>query len=82
MTRYEQLMYERDLPGIRQSLERIATILEKMEGVANDMKTIISDPGDEVDPIIDHSSEMNKIWNSKTTNTTDRISDDYVLDMD
>ena len=82
MTRYEQMMYERDLPGIRESLERIATILEKMEGVANDMEKIISDPGDEVDPIVDHSSEMNKIWNSKNTNTTDKVSDDYVLDMD
>ena len=37
MTRYEQMMYERDLPGIRQSLERIATILEKMEGDKKDM---------------------------------------------
>jgi len=82
MTKYEQIMYERDLPGIRKSLERIANILEKMEGVANDMENIISDPGDEVDPIIDHSSEMNKIWNSKTTNTTDKLPDDYVLDMD
>ena len=44
MTRYEQTMYERDLPGIRKSLEKIAKSLETLT-------LIISDPGDEVEHI-------------------------------
>ena len=48
MTRYEQTMYERDLPGIRQSLENIANSLQKIE-------RIISDPGDEVEHITEYA---------------------------
>ena len=33
MTKYEQQMYERDLPGIRKSLESIASTLKKMETI-------------------------------------------------
>ena len=44
MTKYEQIMYERDIPGIREALENIAKSLKNIE------KTIIvSDPGDEVE---------------------------------
>ncbi len=48
MTRYEQNMYERDLPGIRKSLESIAKTLKEIE-----KKIIISDPGDEMEHILD-----------------------------
>ena len=44
MTRYEQTMYERDIPGIRKALESIAKSLENIE-----KNIIISDPGDEVE---------------------------------
>ena len=30
MTKYEQIMYERDLPGIRRSLESIAETLKEI----------------------------------------------------
>jgi len=49
MTRYEKTMYERDLPGIRKSLESIANTLEEIKN-----RIIISDPGDEVDHIIEN----------------------------
>jgi len=53
MTRYEQTMYERDLPGIRKSLESIANSLKEIE-----KRIIISDPGDEVEPI--HETKKQK----------------------
>ena len=53
MTGYEKTMYERDLPGIRKSLESIAQSLKAIEkGI------IISDPGDEVDPIEECQGSM------------------------
>ena len=53
MTRYEQTMYERDLPSIRRSLESIAQSLKSIE-----KRIIISDPGDEVDPIEECQGSM------------------------
>tara|TARA_R100001594_G_C4025355_1_gene260061 strand:- start:1030 stop:1299 length:270 start_codon:yes stop_codon:yes gene_type:complete len=79
MTRYEQTMYERDLPGIRKSLERIADTLEKMEVVVKDMERIISDPGDEVEHIVDYPAEMSKIYNNEHTHST-QVPSDYQMD--
>ena len=56
MTRYEQTMYERDLPGIRKSLESIASALKEI-------KVIISDPGDEVEHIV-HAKKSTKEWSN------------------
>tara|TARA_R110000751_G_scaffold7210_3_gene29813 strand:- start:700 stop:942 length:243 start_codon:yes stop_codon:yes gene_type:complete len=53
MTGYEKTMYERDLPGIRKSLESIAKSLKAIE-----KRIIISDPGDEVDPIEECQGSM------------------------
>jgi len=53
MTRYEQTMYERDLPGIRKSLESIATSLKEIQ-----KRIIVSDPGDEVEPIEELQGSM------------------------
>ena len=46
MTGYERTMYERDLPGIRKSLESIAASLQEIQ-----KRIIVSDPGDEVEHI-------------------------------
>jgi len=69
MTRYEQGMYERDLPGIRKSLESIAKTLKKLE-------TIISDPGDEIEHIyertsIDYPAKMRDVWKEDPFNHDD-----------
>ena len=50
MNRYEQIMYERDLPGIRISLESISKTLKEIEKLVK-YQVIISDPGDEVEHI-------------------------------
>ncbi len=73
MTKYEQIMYERDLPGIRRSLESIAETLKAIV-------VIISDPGDEVEHIVDYPAEMSKVWDDKTTNSTGKLPDDYTMD--
>jgi hypothetical protein len=75
MTKYEQIMYERDLPGIRRSLESIAETLKEI-------KVIISDPGDEVEHIVDYRAEMSKVWNDETSNASGKLPDNYVIDMD
>ena len=73
MTGYEKTMYERDLPGIRRSLESIAESLKIME-------RIISDPGDEVEHITDYPAKMSKIWDKETTNSTGKLPSDYKMD--
>lgn len=80
MTKYEQIMYERDLPGIRKSLEKIAETLGKMEVVMNEMERIVSDPGDEVEHIVDYPAEMSKVWGDKTTNASGKLPEDYKMD--
>ena len=74
MTKYEQQMYERDLPGIRKSLESIASTLKKME-------TIISDPGDEIEHIIEGEKTRRKLAEMYTKNARKHnIPDDYKMD--
>ena len=62
MTRYEQTMYERDLPEIRKALTNISKSLQ-------DIVTIISDPGDEMEHIYkgkknqyDALRKLDEIW--------------------
>ena len=59
MTKYEKHLYERDIPAIRKSLESIVKTLDLIQ-----KKIIISDPGDEVEPI----------YNPK------QVPDDYKMD--
>lgn len=69
MTKYEQTMYERDLPGIRESLESIAKTLKSMEN-------IISDPGDEVEHITDYPASIFRTWGNESSIS----SPDYEMD--
>jgi len=66
MTRYEQDMYQRDIPSIRKSLESISESLKTII-------TIISDPGDEVEHILDAPKEMKRIWNGKLGEKSDYV---------
>ena len=74
MTKYEQQMYERDLPGIRKSLESIASTLKKME-------TIISDPGDEIEHIIEGEQVKRRLAHMHAKSAEKRnLPDDYKMD--
>ena len=70
MTRYEQEMFERDIPGIRDALKSIANSLKNIE-----KKIIVSDPGDEVEHIM---SDTNVIL--KSNQGIHKIPDDYKMD--
>ena len=71
MTRYEQDMYGRDIPQIREALQEISKTLKQIV-------TIISDPGDEVEHIYskrkenyekifktNYPAKMEDIWKDK-----------------
>ena len=64
MTRYERDMYEREIPSIRKSLEKISESLETII-------TIISDPGDELEHVYDAPKEIKRIWEKARTDRKD-----------